>query len=132
MRHVEALRQLDPASILRIEIYRERIVAYQGTTLIKVRMVTDPTAIARFAQSTSDVMAYWPERGPTRTHKWRIVVVGLGSTRHEYRLMFAEGHPDRVIGRFVVDRDGSKSELGRFSSFALRGWIEAQLGDQLQ
>ena len=137
MRHVEELRHLEPASIDRIEVFAERFEVNEGTIRTRILSVTDRSAIAQFAQSTSDSTAGSPIRRagffrdrPTVTHKWYLVA--SGSTRREYRLLFAAEYPDSVTGRFVIDSDDPASDAGVFKSLAMRDWIELHLRDHLQ
>ena len=137
MRHIEDLRHLEPASIDRIEVFAERFEVNEGTIRTRILSVTDRSAIAQFAQSTSDATAGSPlprsysfRDLPTWTHKWYLVA--SGSTRREYRLLFAAEYPDGVIGRFVVDSDIPASDAGVFKSLAMRGWFELHLRDHLR
>lgn len=137
MRHVEDLRHLEPASIDRIEVFGEGFEVNDGTIGTRILSVTDRSAIAQFAQSTSDATAGSPIRRPgffqdrpTVTHKWYLVA--SGSTRREYRLLFAAEYPDSVTGRFVVDSDDPASDVGVFKSLAMREWFELHLRDHLQ
>lgn len=117
MRMLATLSQFDQKGIVRIEIFdRDRETA--------IMTVTEPAAVAAFAQAITDTAGHSPSH-PKYSHSWYAVVTGLKT--YEFELHLNPVFPDSVIGYSLTRSEHPDSYQVTFRSGALRVWVEEYL-----